>query len=523
MSPKTGQAAIAFNDRDIQSTVAIKVRKVSKSFPGVKALQNVNFDLATGEVHGLVGANGAGKSTLIRILSGADYPDEGQIEVEGTPLRFEDPERQRKSGIATIYQELTIIPQMSAVSNVFLGRVPSRLGFSDRRKMRRRFDELAKWMGLSIAPTARAATLSVANQQMLEVMRAVQADQNVLIMDEPTAPLGPLERSRLYELIAALKASRVSIIFISHDLDEVLRLCDRVSVMREGRLIETRPSEQWNKEMLVQAMLGDVKIAAPRARDMKPGDTLFSARNISVPGQVRSVSFSVNKGEVFGIAGLVGAGRTELLGAIAGAVSEASGVITIDGAEHALPLSIRRAIKAGIMLAPEDRKHQGLVLSRSSLVNLVLADMRTVSKLSVVDRAQRQRAGMELSDRLGFNSERLSFKAVNLSGGNQQKVVLGKWLHRGPRLLLLDEPTRGIDLGAKQEIFQNIRKLTQDGMSVILVSSDLEEVVDNADRVMVMARGENIGLLQGAEASVERILSLIFDVETKTPAGRAYG
>src|SRR5216683_7530613 len=239
--------------RDSNSTVAIRVRNVSKSFPGVQALRGINFELLSGEVHGLVGANGAGKSTFIRMLSGASRPDTGEIEVQGSPLLFEDPRLQRGAGIAAIYQELTIIPEMSVLSNAFLGRVPSRFFFTDKGRMERRFVELSNWMGLRIPPHVNAGSLSVANQQMIEIRRAVQTDQNVLIMDEPTAPLGPYERARLYDLIARLKESGVSIIFISHDLDEVLQLCDRVSVMREGRLIVTRASPAWTKDSLVKA------------------------------------------------------------------------------------------------------------------------------------------------------------------------------------------------------------------------------------------------------------------------------
>jgi len=245
--------------RELKSTVAIRVRNVSKSFPGVQALLGINFELLTGEVHGLVGANGAGKSTFIRVLSGASQPDTGEIEVQGSPLLFEDPRLKRSAGIAAIYQELTIIPEMSVLSNAFLGMVPSRFFFTDKRRMERRFVELSNWMGIHISPHVNAGTLSVANQQMIEILRAVQTDQNVLIMDEPTAPLGPYERAKLYDLIGRLKESGVSIIFISHDLDEVLKLSDRVSVMREGLLVESRRAANWTKDALVQAMLGDVR------------------------------------------------------------------------------------------------------------------------------------------------------------------------------------------------------------------------------------------------------------------------
>lgn len=503
------------------STVAIRVRHVSKGFPGVQALRGVNFDLLSGEVHGLVGANGAGKSTFIRMLSGASRPDTGEIEVNGAPLFFDDPRHQRAAGIAAIYQELTIIPEMTALSNAFLGEVPQRLGLTDRRRMRARYAELSAWMGLSIPPDVRAGTLSVANQQMLEIMRAVQADRRVLIMDEPTAPLGPFERDRLYALIGRLVARGVSIIFISHDLDEVLRLCNRVSVMRDGQLVATRPAAAWSKDSLVQAMLGDVTIAPGTRRAMAGRPALLSVEGLTVPGRAADIGFTLHAGEVLGIAGLVGAGRTEVLRAIAGAEPASSGRMRIDGAAVAWPDGVRAAIARGVVLAPEDRKRQGLVLSRPSLGNLLLADLPATARGPLLDGRARRRAGEGLARRLGFDPGRLDTDALNLSGGNQQKLVLGKWLNRRPRVLLLDEPTRGIDLGAKQEIFQTIRRLTDEGMGVILVSSDLEEVVEHADRVLVMARGRQIALLDGTETSVERILNLIFAVEGRALPGAA--
>jgi len=501
--------------RQSESTLAIRVRGVSKSFPGVQALRGVSFELATGEVHGLVGANGAGKSTLIRMLSGASTPDSGTIEVQGSPIFFENPRAQRANGIAAIYQELTIIPEMTALSNAFLGAVPHRFLFTDRASMARRFGELANWMGLKVSPHVKAGTLSVANQQMLEILRAVQADQDVLIMDEPTAPLGPFERARLYDLIGRLKESGVSIIFISHDLDEVLQLCDRVSVMRDGQLIATRPSAGWNKDSLVQSMLGDIEVAHGRRAARPAAPPVFEVDGLTLPGKVSDISFGLAPGEVLGIAGLVGSGRTEILRSIAGAEPSAEGRMRLDGADCAWPRNIRDAIRRGIVLAPEDRKRQGLVLSRSALSNLMLADIRSAAVGPVIQREKRRALATTLARQLGFNPARLDTDALHLSGGNQQKLVIGKWLHLKPRILLLDEPTRGIDLGARQEIFESIRALSAEGMSVILVSSDLAEVVELSDRVLVLARGRTIGMLDAEEASVERILNLIFAVETR--------
>jgi ABC-type sugar transport system ATPase subunit len=504
--------------RNLKSTIAIRVRNVSKSFPGVQALRGVNFELLTGEVHGLVGANGAGKSTFIRVLSGASQPDTGEIEVQGSPLLFEDPRRQRSAGIAAIYQELTIIPEMSVLSNAFLGNVPNRFFFTDKRRMERRFLELSNWMGLHISPHVNAGTLSIASQQMLEILRAVQTDQNVLIMDEPTAPLGPNERAKLYDLIGRLKETGVAIIFISHDLDEVLKVSDRVSVMREGRLIESRTAAKWSKDTLVQAMLGDVQIVPGMKRSHATAGELLHVSNLTLPGRLSGLSFGLQRGEILGIAGLVGAGRTEVLRCIAGAEPSVKGSMRFGGVDCVWPRTIREGIAQGIVLAPEDRKSQGLVLSRSSLSNLMLADLHAVARGSIIDQKKTRARGGALARQMGFNPRRLDTDALNLSGGNQQKLVLGKWLNRTPKVLLLDEPTRGIDLGAKQEIFQAIRRLSDEGMGVILVSSDLEEVVEHSDRVLVMARGRQIELLDGHDATVERILNLIFAVENSLTA-----
>ena len=514
-------ATPATEDPTAAGTVAVRVRHVSKGFPGVQALRNVNFDLLAGEVHGLVGANGAGKSTLIRMLSGASTPDSGEIEVRGAALLFDDPRHLRAAGIAAIYQELTIIPEMTALSNAFLGNAPSRWGLADRRRMRARFAELSQWMGLSIPPGAKAGSLSVANQQMLEIMRAVLSNGRVLIMDEPTAPLGPFERERLYSLIGRLRPREVSIIFISHDLDEVLHLCDRVSVMRDGQLVATRPAAGWRKNSLVEAMLGDVHIAPDVRRGAAARQPLLQVEGLAVPGRAEDISFVLGEGEVLGIAGLVGAGRTEVLRAIAGVEPPSSGRMLLAGVEVRWPDDVRSAIRRGIVMAPEDRKRQGLVLSRPALSNLLLADLPSVARGPLIDAALWRSAGDGLARRVGFSPGRLGTDALNLSGGNQQKLVLGKWLHRRPRVLLLDEPTRGIDLGAKQEIFHTIRRLGDEGMGVILVSSDLEEVVEHADRVLVMARGRQIALLDAAEATVERIFNLIFAVERRPLAGAA--
>jgi ABC-type sugar transport system ATPase subunit len=497
------------------AALALRAVAVSKAFPGVLALAGVNFDLRRGEVHGLVGANGAGKSTFIRILTRAEMLDEGAIELPlaDAPKGYES---DRGGQIASIYQELTVIPEMTVLSNAFIGNMPARAGIANRAEMLRRFEEISSSIGISLPPKARAGRLSIADQQLIEILRAILSRKQIIIMDEPTAPLGPKECEKLYELIGRLRSEGVSIIYVSHNLDEVLRLCDRISVMREGRLIATRLSSEWTKETLVGAMLGDVKIVPGRKAAAAIREELLSVQGLSAPGRVHDMSFVLRQGEILGIAGLVGSGRTEVLRALAGADAGAKGRIILNGRTRPLPASVREAIGLGIVMAPEDRKGQGLVLKQSGRTNLILPDMNSDAKAAVINRRRRHERALRLARAMGFDAARLDAPALNLSGGNQQKLVLGKWLNRNPQILLLDEPTRGIDLGSKQEIFRTIRILGDQGMGVMLVSSDLEEVIEHSDRVLVMAGGRALAILDAAEATLEAILGRIFAVEERT-------
>ncbi len=415
--------------------------------------------------------------------------------------------------MTAIYQELTIVPETTAVANVFLGQVPHRGFWVRREAMRRKFCEIAQRLGVTIDPDARAGGLSVADQQMLEIMRALVAEHRVLIMDEPTASLGPAERAKLFEVIGDLKSGGCSIIYISHDLDEVLRLADRVSVMRSGALVAVRPTAQWTKAKLVDAMVGDLRPASERRQQTHAGVELLRLTNLSIPGRVDSVSFTLRRGEIVGIAGLVGAGRTEILRAIAGAEPTARGHLTLDGTERPLFSSVHDAVRAGIALVPENRKGQGIVSLLPGYANVVLTDLRAQSRWGFVCRRDQQSRAEGVTVPLGFRPERLTAPIGTLSGGNQQKLVIGKCLHGEPRILLLDEPTRGIDIGAKAEIFAAIKALAASGIGVVLVSSELEEVVANADRVLVLARGRIVAELEGEAASVEAVLGRVFAVE----------
>jgi ABC-type sugar transport system ATPase subunit len=379
--------------------------------------------------------------------------------------------------------------------------------------MEARFRALAAELDVAIAPRARAGSLSVANRQMLEIMRALMAEHRILIMDEPTASLGPHEREKLYETVRRLRAAGTAVIYISHDLDEVLKLCDRISVMRDGALVACQSASAWSKESLVGAMLGmAVRKSAAHTVDIGT-EELLRVEALSVPGLVHDLSFSLGKGEILGIAGLVGAGRTEILRSLAGCQPGATGRLFIDGKAAPLPRSVRRALALGIALAPEDRKAQGLVLSQNGIVNVTLADMDKIARGPFLRFDKRKSDAETIAGALGFDPKRLGVLTGNLSGGNQQKLVVGKWLHRPPRVLLMDEPTRGIDVGAKAEMFAVMRGLTRKGLSVIMVSSELEEVLDNADRILVLAKGRQRALLRREEATLARVLNLIFAVE----------
>ena len=492
--------------------VALRVRRLSKGFPGVQALDHVDLEVRAGEVHGLVGENGAGKSTLIKIVTGAYKPDSGLVAAFGEELRYGDPRAHAAAGIAAIYQEPNTVPEMSAAANVFLGRWPQRARIVSRPSLRRRFRELAGQLGVDIEPTTTARVLSVAHQQQLEIMRALDSSHRILIMDEPTSALGPREREGLYESVRWVKESGVAVIYISHDLEEVLELCDRVTVMREGSCVATRPVREWSPQTLVAAMLGRV-VLEPPPRTERVHEEALRVEGLNIPGLLDDVSFSLGHGEILGVAGLIGSGRTELLRALAGDDPSARGQLFVDGSEVPWPRSVRRALDLGIALAPEDRRTAGLVLSLSGAVNVVLSDPSQVSVGPLVRRPRVAERASEVMGGLAFDPDRLGVQAATLSGGNQQKLVVGKWLHRVPKILLMDEPTRGIDVGAKAEMLSVVTELADRGMAVIFVSAELEEVLSVADRILVLVQGRARATLDRHESSMERILSVVFGLE----------
>jgi rhamnose transport system ATP-binding protein len=494
----------------------MSLRGIVKVYPGVNALQGVDLDVFKSEVHALVGENGAGKSTLLKIACGAIARTAGEVELEGQKVEFEHPSVARAAGIVAVYQELTIIPALSAMANVFLGREQRKLGFLRRNAMLEEYDKVQRQLEVDINPDQPAGLLSIADQQSLEIMRGLAADAKILILDEPTASIGLHEREALYSIVSKLRSRGVAILLISHDLDEVLELSQHVTVLRDGQKAGSRPRDQWTKQSLVDAMLGDRRGPANSIQHKPPPlqqEKLLEAGDIYVPGKVQGVSLSIGRGEIVGIAGLVGSRRTELLRAIVGMEPGSFGKLRIRGKDAAWPTGPRAARKLGIALAPEDRKHQGLVLSLASYANVTLPNPWKASQAGLLSSRREVARARPLTERLNLQKGALGRETRTLSGGNQQKLVLAKWLGMKMDVLLIDEPTRGVDVGAKRELFTVLDDLAKSGVGVLLVSSELEEVMDNSDRVLVMSRGRIIGEVEGRKTTKDEVIQMIFAAE----------
>ncbi|KAK1186027.1 sugar ABC transporter ATP-binding protein [Streptomyces sp. NBS 14/10] len=489
---------------------------VRKTFPGVVALDGVDFDLRRGEVHVLLGENGAGKSTLIKMLSGAHRPDGGRILVDGSPVRIHGAQDAERLGIATIYQEFNLVPDLSVAENIFLGRQPRRLGLIDRRTMNERAAELLARVGVDVSPTDRVRDLGIARLQMVEIAKALSLDARVLIMDEPTAVLTTEEVDKLFRIVRALRADGVGVVFITHHLEEIAALGDRVTVLRDGRSVTQVPATTEENE-LVRLMVGrSIEQQYPR-QSAEAGASLLKVQGLTRNGVFHDVAFEVRAGEVVGLAGLVGAGRTEVVRAVFGADPYDAGTVEVLG-ERLPRHDVGAAMAAGIGLVPEDRKGQGLVLDASVQENLGLVTLRSATRAGLVDRAGQRRAAARISEQLAVRMAGLEQRVRTLSGGNQQKVVIGKWLLADSKVLILDEPTRGIDVGAKVEIYQLINELTASGHAVLMISSDLPEVLGMSDRVLVMAQGRITGELNREEATQDAVMALaVKDVKVVEP------
>jgi L-arabinose transport system ATP-binding protein len=491
------------------SAPALAAHGVSKSFGVVKALDDVTLAARAGEILALVGENGAGKSTLVRIFEGVFPPDQGEVLAQGVRQTLRSPADAHALGIRVIHQEPDIIPDLSIAENLFLGDFRPRQGiFLDRTGLERRTFALLAEFGLErdLDPWVRAGDLSPAQRQLMEIMRALRGGLRVIALDEPTSSLTEEEAQRLFRVVRRLRDDGVAVIYISHRMREVRDLADRIAVLRDGRLVEERPTAAFPEGDIVHAMVGR-PIADLFERGMRRrGDVALALRGVTTK-RVKQISFDVHAGEVVGLAGLMGAGRSELAAAIFGHDRLLAGSVAVNGRTVRLR-SPADAINAGIGLAPEDRKSQALLLLRSVKDNISLAIPDLISRLKFVDFAAERRIAAALAERLRIKTPSLEASMASLSGGNQQKVVLGRWLARRPKVLILDEPTRGIDVGAKAEIYRLIAELAAEGMALLVISSEMPELLGLADRILVMAHGRIVAELGRREASEERILSL---------------
>ncbi|MBN1501795.1 MAG: ATP-binding cassette domain-containing protein [Spirochaetes bacterium] len=497
----------------------LEVENVTKTFPGVVALNDVTFRVKRGEIHGICGENGAGKSTLMKILSGV-HPHgsySGTVKYDGEEIIFktESIHQAISKGIAIVYQELALVPFMTAGENIFLGREPRIGGAINWNKMYSNAGKILSKYKLNIKTTERIVDLPVGKQQMVEIAKALSEDAKLLILDEPTSALTELEVDQLMEILQILKNHGVTCIYISHKMDEFFRITDSLTVMRDGGVVETRPTKDYTNDIIVSQMVGrEMKERFP-ANTRKPGNTVFEVKNLCVshPENVNDeiltdISFSIRKGEIFGMAGLMGAGRTELVTTIFGEYGTiTSGEIILDGKKLEIT-SAKDAMRNGISLVPEDRKRQGLILAQSIKQNISLPNIdKFASFLSINSNAEHVEC-VKYSKSLKIKTPSIYVPADSLSGGNQQKVVISKWLMSNPKVLIMDDPTRGIDVGAKYEIYKLMNQLAEEGVAIIMISSELEEVLGMSDRVMVMCEGRCSGILDIKDATQEKIMKL---------------
>ncbi len=493
-----------------------ELREIDKRFGGVQALDGVSVKLEQGTVHAVVGENGAGKSTLGKILAGSLAPDAGEIVIDGEAVSFRSPREALSSGIAAIAQELLVVPRLSVAQNVFLGTEPRRAGWVMRGALRERFEALAGEAGFTLPPDRQAGSLRPAEQQQIEILRALARNARLIVMDEPSGALSEPDTMRLHEIIRSLTQAGKTVLLVSHFLREVLELADTVTVLRDGKLVHTKPAAQETEATLIQAMLGRPLDAAFPAKPALRSDTplALSVRELSAPG-VNGVSLEIREGEIVGLAGLVGSGRSELARAIFGTDRRRDGEVELAGERlRATPiLSLRR----GLAMIPESRKDEGLLLSRSVLENVTLSRLTDFSRLGVVNRRSERAAASRVLDRVAVKGGDYGAAVAALSGGNQQKVLFARMLLCGPRVLIADEPTRGVDVGAKRAIYDLLVGLATEGMGVLLISSEVEEILGLAHRVLVMSRAQIVAELQGEAMTESAILAAAFSESVKEP------
>ena len=484
----------------------LELKHISKQYTGVKALDDVSISFRRGEVHALMGENGAGKSTLIKTLSGAIQPNDGEIVFEGTTYTHMEPHQAMELGIHVIYQEFNMMPELSVAENIFMGQQLGGGVLFNKSITEERAQKILDGMHVKINAKETVKNLSVANMQLVEIAKALTRDVKVLVMDEPTAPLTDAEGETLFEIVQMLKSKGVTIIYISHRIAEVFQISDRVSVLRDGRFIKTVMTNEVDRDELIRLMVGrEVSDTYPK-RDFAPGEVVLELRDVCGNG-VENVSFAVRSGEIFGLSGLVGAGRTETMRMIFGADPIDSGEVLLNG-QPVHPKHPAEAVKLGIGLIPEDRKQQGLLLDLPIFTNISMATMRDISHFTVVNsRAEKENVN-RLVEAVTIKTPSIAQLVRNLSGGNQQKVVLAKWLAANCKVLIFDEPTRGIDVGARHEIYKLMNELCRQGIAIVMISSDMEEILGMSDRIMVLCEGHQAGILEREAFSQETILSL---------------
>jgi rhamnose transport system ATP-binding protein len=506
-------------DTPPEPTPLLALRNVSKSFGAVRALRDVCLDLLPGEVHALAGENGAGKSTLIKTLAGVHRPDDGHVLLDGKPVVFHGPADARAAGIAVIYQEPTLFPDLSVAENIFMSRQPRRaLGRIDHRATHTATAALMRRLGVDLSPERPGRGLSIADQQIVEIAKALSFDARVLIMDEPTAALTGSEVARLFGVVRTLREQGVAVLFVSHRLEEIFRICQRVTTLRDGSWIASEPLDGMTQDDLVRRMVGRELGELYPKQNVPPGRTALSVRRLTREGVFTDISFEVRHGEIVGLAGLVGAGRTEVARAVFGIDRWDAGEVEVDGLAltNGAPST---ALAAGLALVPEDRRAQGLVMGMSIERNIGLTGLRATTRggLLMAPKTERSRS-LDWAVRLQVKYARISDAVSTLSGGNQQKVVLAKWLATGPRVLIVDEPTRGIDVGTKAEVHRLLSQLAAEGVAILMISSDLPEILGMADRILVMHEGRITAEISRAEASEESVMAAATGRKTRGAA-----
>ena len=487
----------------------LQMKNISKKFPGVQALDNVNFDLHRGEVHALVGENGAGKSTLIKILAGAVKKDSGEIFLNGKPKEIATPGDAQRSGIAVIYQELMLVPALSVAENIFFGRMALRWRFFINRKLlRRQAQIILQRVGLKVDVQQKLSSLPVAQQQMVEVAKALSVNANIIVMDEPSAVLTAHELAKLFEIVRQLKKKGVAFIYISHRLEEIFEIADRVTVLRDGKIQGTKTIEEVDRNSLVQMMVGrKIEFWNHGQSTAAKNEPVLEVEKLRTPTLADEISLKINAGEILGVAGLVGSGRTEMARAILGADKRISGYVKLAGRKLTIK-SPADAIKAGIGFVPEDRKDQGLFFDLNIMSNMTISNLSAQSRNGMIRKNLEKKNAIALAKQLQIKMGHLNDSVNSLSGGNQQKVILSRWFGGNVKAVIFDEPTRGVDVAAKAQIHELIYELTQQGIAVMIISSELPEILKLSDRIIVMREGKIAGEMSAEDASEEKIVSL---------------